>query len=576
MAVGFFQREGQSKRSWKRLGDTRPSESVQLIREDDGTNFDLSSGVGHIQVVKPDGTNLISGQPLDLASGSGKAFYHWGPGQLITEDTYSLIFRIDPNNNGNFLSIPEQPYQYTLTVGAVGAQSFGSGSSAGAHTHRHSDLSDMPSAANTDHDSRYFTQGEVTLAISTHAALPSVHHPQSHTVASHSDTTATGSQLNLLISSGTNVDSLHTHNHNALEGYVANEHIDWTVATQNLLTSGTASASKYICTAEDGLEFDTLETRWAFKYASGLGLDDTGLCFHTETNAIEFRVFDTPVWSVDILGVTTTTNSIMLGKSIFRYNLGLELGDGTDDTDRGIEWDNASADCELKFDSTGTVALRSTQPLKTDAGIIYLNNRAFTEAQATTLTGGSTADSLHIHSGVAVAMKNIVNLRPGDFIVNHDANFAPAETLTGSNLSRMAHSFDYSTQEYLRHELVVPSDVDASGNVTFAYIWRPRTHPSPAQDVVWEVESVAIADGESWDTALASKGTIISSSKVTSNQMTVATQIISVSSMGWAANDTVVLRFSRDSSNPDDTLDDNADSNDDALLYGIRIEIARA
>lgn len=116
MSVGFFQKEGQSKRSWKRLADTLVSAEIQLIREDDGTAFDISSGVGHIQVVKPDGTNLISGQPLDLASGSGKAFYHWGPGQLVAADTYTLIFRIDPNNDGKFLSVPEAPYDYVLVV----------------------------------------------------------------------------------------------------------------------------------------------------------------------------------------------------------------------------------------------------------------------------------------------------------------------------------------------------------------------------------------------------------------------------------------------------------------------------
>ena len=70
-------------------------------------------------------------------------------------------------------------------------------------------------------DSRYYTEGEVNTIsgalsseidsdISTHASNANVHHNQSHTVASHSDTDATGAELSTL-TDGSSADVLHTH-----------------------------------------------------------------------------------------------------------------------------------------------------------------------------------------------------------------------------------------------------------------------------------------------------------------------------------------------------------------------------
>jgi len=173
----------------------------------------------------------------------------------------------------------------------------------------------------------------------------------------------------------------------------------------------------------------------------------------------------------------------------------------------------------------------------------------------------------------AVAAVHIINLRAGDFILNHDANFAPVETLTGSNISREVHSFDYTTPEFVRHEFVIPADLDSTGDVVFTFPWKPRVAPVVAENVVWEIESIAVATGESWDQALASKGTNVSAADTTADQITIGIATISVSTMGWVAGDTVVLRFSRDADNASDTLDTRADTDDDALLFGLEIKI---
>jgi hypothetical protein len=116
-------------------------------------------------------------------------------------------------------------------------------------------------------------------------------HDEAHTIVSHSDTSATGTELNTL-TNGNNADALHVHNlttnvdhnsitnthnlttninhnsitnahnlttninhnsitnahnlttdidHNSLYNFIANKHIDWTNATQNLLTTGDIS-----------------------------------------------------------------------------------------------------------------------------------------------------------------------------------------------------------------------------------------------------------------------------------------------------------------------------------------------
>ena len=62
-------------------------------------------------------------------------------------------------------------------------------------------------------DARYYTQGEVDTEIdadiTTHTALANAHHNESHTIVSHSDTTATGAELNTLTGGGDT--ALHDH-----------------------------------------------------------------------------------------------------------------------------------------------------------------------------------------------------------------------------------------------------------------------------------------------------------------------------------------------------------------------------
>ena len=195
----------------------------------------------------------------------------------------------------------------------------------------------------------------------------------------------------------------------------------------------------------------------------------------------------------------------------------------------------------------------------------------------TNITVVQDANSITINAGTgAGAVPKILNIPAGDFVLIHDTNFAPPETLTGANISQIVHAFDRTTVMYVRHNFQIPTDINTGGNVIFKFYWKPRVHPNPAQDVVWNVDSVAVNDNESYDTALANKGTVTGTSKTTSTNISVTSLTLAVSTLGWAPEDMVTLRFCRNSASGSDTLDDAATAaDDDALLFGIKLEIPR-
>lgn len=297
-----------------------------------------------------------------------------------------------------------------------------------------------------------------------------------------------------------------------------------------------------------GLEFQTLQDTWVFKFASGLGSDNSGLFFNLAgIPALEFRALDVTTWKVDVLGRVFQDGDLTIGVGFAQKNY-------------KITFDGEDNDGVFSF--------------KEDTGVFNFDSAVELPGDPTQSNQAATKQYVD-NASPTVSLLTIYTIPAGAMILTHDAAFAPVETLTGSNISRFAHTFDYSTTEYGRVELIIPSDLDTSGNVTFTFYWRPRVHPNPAQNVVFEIESIAVADGESWDQALASKGTVTGTSKTTANQISMTTSTLSVSTLGWAATDTAVIRISRDADNGDDTLDDAADTDDDVLLMAVKIEIPR-
>jgi hypothetical protein len=102
----------------------------------------------------------------------------------------------------------------------------------------------MPATYARDTGGNTFPENSYVKAIRTRVtALEASSHAESHTVASHNDTTATGAELETL-TDGSNADVLHDHDHGAISGLADDDH------TQYLLADGTRVVENYLDIAE--------------------------------------------------------------------------------------------------------------------------------------------------------------------------------------------------------------------------------------------------------------------------------------------------------------------------------------
>lgn len=154
---------------------------------------------------------------------------------------------------------------------------------------------------------------------------------------------------------------------------------------------------------------------------------------------------------------------------------------------------------------------------------------------------------------------------------------APLEQNTVTNVIAKTRAFDYATIEYCNSAYYVPSDIDTSGTVTFYVYWQARTAPASDENVVWQVEHAAVADAEDIDSATftAEVATAAATSTV-QNQMNYTTWTETVTNLGWVAADTVFLKWSRKSTDANDTFDTRATTADDALAYKFGMLVPRA
>jgi hypothetical protein len=177
--------------------------------------------------------------------------------------------------------------------------------------------------------------------------------------------------------------------------------------------------------------------------------------------------------------------------------------------------------------------------------------------------GGTVADAVIQWSAAALA-------------VNESA-FAPIEKITTTNIIQLVRAFDYNTIEYTNGHFEVPPDMDTGGTVTFSVQWFARTVPSPSENVIWQIEHAAVATTEDLDSATyTAEVASASATGTTQNALVRATWTETVTNLGWVAGDTVFVKWSRKSTDANDTFDSRADTNDDALLVNAAIIIPQA
>lgn len=120
---------------------------------------------------------------------------------------------------------------------------------------------------------------------------------------------------------------------------------------------------------------------------------------------------------------------------------------------------------------------------------------------------------------------------------------APLDTDTGTNGSIKRHLLAVDT--YVQRDAwVVPSNIDASGTVTF-YAVGYATTAAASKNIQLRFGHSAVADSESWDAAYTNEDSGDLACDATQDQLDHFTWTETVSNLGWTANDSVRLRLGR-------------------------------
>lgn len=151
-----------------------------------------------------------------------------------------------------------------------------------------------------------------------------------------------------------------------------------------------------------------------------------------------------------------------------------------------------------------------------------------------------------------------------------ETNFAPLELLTGSNVKTYVRAFDDTTEEYANGKFMVPTDINTSGTVTFrAYVMAETAAAS--KNIALTFGHLALNDSEDFDKAspYTEEDSGDKAIDATQDDVTEVTWTETVSNLGWAANDMVLFRLSRDPGATDDLTGD-------LFLFQLTVEIPRA
>lgn len=202
---------------------------------------------------------------------------------------------------------------------------------------------------------------------------------------------------------------------------------------------------------------------------------------------------------------------------------------------------NASADINSLSTEAEKVLVSSG-----DATREYLEDKiiASTNITVSKATDSAGTETLEISAtGGATASEPDPSYPAGRF--DYPAsNPAPLDTDSGSNGTIKRHLFDDTTPEYVIGQFVVPSDIDASGTVTFETYGYAVT-AAASKNVEFTFDHCSKADGESWDAAFTSEVSGDLACDATQDQLDRFTWTETVSNLGWSANDQCRFKLSR-------------------------------
>ena len=116
--------------------------------------------------------------------------------------------------------------------------------------------------------------------------------------------------------------------------------------------------------------------------------------------------------------------------------------------------------------------------------------------------------------------------------------------MDGASVETFVRAFDDTTEEFVQGTFRVPADLDTSGTVTFSAAVMAKT-AAASKNVRHRLGYVARRDSEDFDVAYTIKESADTGIDATQDDISIHTWTETVSSLGWAAGDLVLFRYSR-------------------------------
>lgn len=127
----------------------------------------------------------------------------------------------------------------------------------------------------------------------------------------------------------------------------------------------------------------------------------------------------------------------------------------------------------------------------------------------------------------------------------------------GTNIDQLPIDFDASADECRTLSFFVGPDVDTAGTVLFKVSWYSAA--TTTGDAVWDVRhNGGVGEGTDPDQALTVETAAADAVQGTAGQLTFTTWTETVSNLGWASGDFVILEVCRDADNVSDNLANDA------------------
>ena len=150
-----------------------------------------------------------------------------------------------------------------------------------------------------------------------------------------------------------------------------------------------------------------------------------------------------------------------------------------------------------------------------------------------------------------------------------ETNFAPLEKLSGTNVKTFVRAFDDTTEEFANGKIQIPGDVSTTGSdtVTFrAYVMAKTAAAN--KNVKLTFGHLPVNDSEDFDQAYTDKSVDDQAIDATQDDLSEITWTETLTNLGWAANDLVYFRFSREAATTNNLAGD-------MYLHSFCIEVPR-